>query len=137
VNLDAETLVALHEARTEEKRQALYYRSLAARAEEAGNADEAERLNGLVADEQHHLSRLSARLLELNERLVDLSAEVATIPAAGAWEDASRDREQAEIDRYERLLARPLDDHTAAMIRDFLEAERRHREVLGGKWMRA
>jgi rubrerythrin len=137
VRPSADALAALHEARAEEKRQALYYRSLAARAEDAGEADEAERLNGLVADEQHHLSRLSARLLELDERLADLSEERASQPAPGAWEEAARAREEAEVARYQRLLTLPLDEHTAEMLRGFLEAERRHREALGGKWMRA
>lgn len=133
----AAALAALHDARAAEKRQALYYRSLAARAEDAGDTDEAERLNGLVADEQHHLSRLSARLLELDERLADLSEAQAPAMPAGAWEEAARAREEEEVARYEHLLTLPLDEHTAQMLRDFLEAERRHREALGGKWMRA
>jgi rubrerythrin len=137
VILPAAALAALHRARAEEKRQALYYRGLAARAEDAGAAADAERLNGLVADEQHHFSRLSARLLELNERLEDLSATEVPAPAEGEWETEAKARENEEIARYERLLAMPLDEHTAEMLRGFLEAERQHREALGGKWMRA
>lgn len=137
MTLPAAALAALHDARAAEKRQALYYRALASRAEDAGEETEAERLNGLVADEQHHLSRLSARLLELDERLADLSAERAAVPAEGEWETAARAREEEEVARYERLLEMPLDEHTAEMLRGFLEVERRHREALGGKWMRA
>jgi rubrerythrin len=137
MTLSAASIAALHEARAGEKRQALFYRALASRAEDLGHHEEAERLNGLVADEQHHLSRLSARLLELGERLADLSAERAEAPAAREWEGEARAREAEEVRRYEQLLALPLDEHTAAMLRDFLEVERRHREALGGKWMRA
>src|SRR5690606_27127888 len=63
----------LHDARAAEKEQALFYRALAALAEERGDTALSERLNGLHADEQHHLSRLTARLVELNEPLADLS----------------------------------------------------------------
>lgn len=137
MTVSAAAFAALHEARAWEKQQALFYRALAARAEDAGNDDEAERLNGLVADEQHHLSRLSARLLELGERLADLSAEQAPPLAESDWEAAAREREAQEVERYERLLTLPLDEQTADMLREFLEVERRHRESLGGKWMKA
>jgi rubrerythrin len=128
---------ALHAARDEEKRQSLFYRALAAAAEAAGNEEQAERLNGLLADEQHHLSRLSARLLELGERLADLSVMKTPDVRYPGWEDTARSREAAEVDRYAALLEQPLDDATAAMVREFLEAERRHAAQLGGKWMPA
>jgi rubrerythrin len=130
-------LAALHEARAEEKRQALFYRALAAQAEDAGAVDDAERLNGLLADEQHHLSRLSARLLELGERLEDVARERAPEASYAGWEDAARVREDAEVARYERLLTSEWDEQTTAMLAAFLDVERRHREVLGGKWMNA
>lgn len=130
-------LAALHEARAEEKRQALFYRALAGQAEEAGAVEDAERLNGLLADEQHHLSRLSARLLELGEPLADLSSQRAPDAVYAGWEEVAREREQAEVARYTRLLRAAWDEHTAAMLAGFLEVERRHREVLGGKWTNA
>jgi rubrerythrin len=133
----AAAVQAMHAARAAEKEQALFYRALAAQAEEAGDAEAVERLNGLHADEQHHLSRLSARLVELGEALDDLSD--ATPPAAvlRSWEAKARDREHDEAARYETLLQLDLDARTARMIDEFLDAERRHASALGGKWMQA
>ena len=54
----------LEASRLREKAQTLFYRALAAQAIAAGDDDASERLNDLHADEQHHLSRLTARLLE-------------------------------------------------------------------------
>jgi rubrerythrin len=130
-------LAALHVARAAEKVQALYYRELAAQAEENGDDDLAERLNGLHADEQHHLSRLTARLVELGEAVADLSAATAPAAALADWERTARAREASEIRRYESLLQQPIDPHTRTMIEEFLEAERLHAEQLGGKWMDA
>lgn len=129
---------ALQRARVAEKEQALFYRALAARAEEVADIDAVERLNGLHADEQHHLSRLSARLLELGQPLVDLGDTPP--PAAGefeGWESEARARERAEVRQYELLLGLGPDARTAAMLRDFLVVERRHESVLGGKWTQA
>jgi rubrerythrin len=137
LNAAAGALAALHAARAEEKRQALFYRALAAQAEEAGAQEEAERLNGLLADEQHHLSRLSARLLELGEPLADLARERAPVIAYDGWEATARAREDAEVARYTHLLESTWDAQTKAMLTGFLQVERKHREVLGGKWTRA
>lgn len=128
---------ALHDARAAEKEQALFYRELAAQAEARGDRVLAERLNELHADEQHHLSRLTARLVELDEPLADLSA--APVPAADLddWEGAARARERDEIARYEMLLAQDLDPALREMIAAFLDAERGHARELGGKWMDA
>lgn len=131
------TLARLVEARAEEKLQALFYRGLAAQAEERGDDVLSERLNGLHADEQHHLSRLSARLVELEQSLEDLSEARAPVCDLDAWERVARRRERGEIERYSALLENPLDARTRAMIVDFLEAERRHELELGGKWMGA
>ncbi|MGH7506979.1 MAG: hypothetical protein ACRELX_15085, partial [Longimicrobiales bacterium] len=109
MTVDTEVRAALHGAREAEKLQSLFYRALAAAAEVAGNTDDAERLNGLLADEQHHLSRLSARLLELGERLADLSAARAPDARYPDWEDGARAREADEVARYTRLLECPLD----------------------------
>lgn len=128
---------ALHEARAAEKAQASYYRGLAARAEAAGIAELAERLNGLHADEQHHLSRLSARLVELGEALDQLSDIVPDVPSLEQWEADAKRRERAEVGRYEALLRLDPDERTAAMIRAFLDVERHHEVMLGGKWMQA
>ena len=130
-------LAELRAARAEERIQALFYRALASMAEVGDDATLAERLNGLHADEQHHLSRLSARLLELGEKLDDLGPP--SIPEVGieAWESHAREREEVEIDRYRSLLAQELDDATRAMLGEFLVAEQHHAESLGGKWMDA
>ena len=68
----------LEQARAAEKAQALFYRALAAEAEARGNERLSERLNELHADEQHHLSRLTARLLELGATPDDLSPQPET-----------------------------------------------------------
>lgn len=130
-------IVTLHEARAAEREQASYYRALAARAEVAGHADLAERLNGLHADEQHHLSRISARLVELGEPLEELGDIVPAVSSLERWEPEAKRRERGEVARYEALLGLDLDERTAAMIREFLDVERQHEVMLGGKWMRA
>jgi D-sedoheptulose 7-phosphate isomerase len=135
--LDADTVQLLHAARLEEKKQALFYRALAAAAEEIDDAALSERLNGLHADEQHHLSRLTVRLVELGEAVSDMGSERAPSVSLAGWEDVARARERQELERYDALLARALDDKTAHMIRQFADAERGHAELLGGKWMNA
>ncbi|HSK19768.1 MAG TPA: ferritin-like domain-containing protein [Longimicrobiales bacterium] len=127
----------LHEARLAEKRQALFYRALAAAAEEANAVDLSERMNGLHADEQHHLSRLTVRLVEFGEPVADLGAEPAPAVDLDSWEGVARASEEDEIERYEQLLAEALDERTRTMIEEFLTAERSHASVLGGKWMGA
>lgn len=131
------TLARLVEARAEEKLQALFYRGLAAQAEARGDDALSERLNGMHADEQHHLSRLSARLVELEQPLEDLSTVESPACDIDTWERVARRRERGEIERYGGLLENPLDARTRAMILEFLEAERRHEQELGGKWMGA
>jgi rubrerythrin len=131
------TIELLHAARAAEKRQALYYRALAAAAEEVNAVELSERLNGLHADEQHHLSRLTVRLVELNQPVASLDMEVAPAVQLDGWELDARRRETAEIERYTILLARELDPKTRAAVEQFIEAERRHEETLGGKWMGA
>lgn len=132
-----ETLMQLHHARAAERDQSLFYRALAAAAEEHEDSDLSERLNGLHADEQHHVSRLSARLLELGEQLEILPPP--SLPEVGLeeWEQLARERERVEIERYRALLAHELDEHTADMVREFLDAERQHEQLLGGKYMGA
>lgn len=127
----------LHEARLHEKRQALFYRALAAAAEDVGDAELSERLNGLHADEQHHLSRLTVRLVELGESVADLGDEEAPRVTLDDWESQARERERGEIARYEHLLEQDLDERTRAMLDEFVAAERSHLTTLGGKWMGA
>lgn len=134
--MNRQITAALHAARAAERQQAMYYRALAALAEAAGDAVGSERLNGLHADEQHHLSRLTARLLELGETLAPLD-ETAQPTGLADWEYAARLREQGEVIRYEKLLALDPDEQTARMLQEILVAERAHERELGGKWMDA
>lgn len=132
-----ELITALQQAREAEKKHALFYRALAAAAEERGNAALAERFNELHADEQHHLSRLTARLLELGAALPELSNAPSGADLEG-WEGAARLREEAEVSLYEAVLARAdLDMKTAALLRDIVNTERHHAAELGGKWTAA
>jgi rubrerythrin len=135
--MTAETVRRLHDARRAEKLQALFYRALAAAAEEAADSNLSERLNGLHADEQHHLSRLTVRLVELGEAVADLGGEAPPDVALHGWEAEARRREHDEIDRYAGLLDAGVDDRTRHMLTEFLDAERSHADALGGKWMGA
>jgi rubrerythrin len=123
-------------ARAAEKQQALFYRALASEAEDAGETDTAERLNGLHADEQHHFSRISARLMELGEDPPDVPARAPKTFHAhlASWEADAGIREQSEIQRYEKLLTLDLDAATRQLLDAILSTERHHAESLGGKW---
>jgi rubrerythrin len=127
----------LEASRAREKGQALFYRALAAQAVAAGDDDASERLNDLHADEQHHLSRLTARLLELGGRPHDLSAVPTPGGELAGWEAVARDRELEEVRWYEAAAELPLDAQTNAVVVEILESERHHAEVLRGKWMSA
>jgi rubrerythrin len=126
---------ALHEARALEKEQAQFYRVLSAQAEEHNHTEDIEALNGMLADEQHHLSRLSVRLVELGEELAPLSDEhMPSEVVYPNWHEVARIRERKEIARYEALLQQNLDAETAVVIRGLLETERQHEEHLSGKY---
>jgi rubrerythrin len=126
----------LQEGRRREREQALFYRILAGDAEVAGNQATAERLNELLADEQHHVSRLTARIIELGG--APLESEVAPdVPELGRWESVAREREGKEVTWYEAALARVEDTVTRAVLEEILESERHHRSELAGKWMSA
>jgi rubrerythrin len=130
-------LERLAEARRLEKAQTLFYRSLAAEAEDRGLASESERLNELHADEQHHLSRLTARVLELGGDPEDLRGGLGAVELDG-WEERARQREDQEIDFYQTLMDEGvLDEETRAVVEEIAESERQHRRHLGGKWMSA
>lgn len=127
---------ALAAARRAEKEQALFYRAQAARAEDAGNEADSEALNGLHADEQHHLSRLSVRLVELGATLEDLDS-VRVDGSTPDWRATARERERAEIALYEELGRLDLDEETMRLIQEILDVERVHERTLGGKHMPA
>ena len=124
-------------ARDAERDQIAFYRALAVEADRAGQEVVAERVNGLLADEQHHYSRLVARLMEME----GLGGGQPAAPLRGVgwtgWEEQARMRERGEIERYARLLKLDLDHATRTMIEEFLAVERRHEQELGGKWMGA
>jgi rubrerythrin len=132
----AEVVRRLEAARVREKAQTLFYRALAAAAEDAGRAEDAEVLNELHADEQHHLSRLTARVLELGGRPADLGAATRPdVPDLAAWTGVARGREEAEVSYYEALLDTfGADADTEAVLREILTTERLHHEHLRGKW---
>lgn len=135
--MNGDSLRLLRAARAAEKEQALFYRGLTGQAEDRGDAVLAERLNGLLADEQHHLSRLTARLLELGQVVDDLGDMAAPAASLDGWETVARERELVEVARYEALVAAQLDDETRGLIEDILSTERNHERELGGKWMMA
>ena len=126
----------LQEGRRRERAQALFYRFLAGDAEISGDAVASERLNGLLADEQHHVSRLTARLLELGERL-DETVDAPEVPALDAWEIVARCREEDEVRWYEEALEIIEDGPTSDVLREILASEVHHRDELDGKWMPA
>ena len=130
-------ITALQEARAAEKAQALFYRSLAAEAEERGDAPMSERFNELHADEQHHVSRLTARLLELGAALDDISVNLPSSARMDGWAAAASIREDGEVERYEQLLGEEMDAETRGLIEEILDTERHHAEELGGKWTTA
>lgn len=127
----------LETARRAEKEQALVYRSLAARAESAALTELAQRFHDLHADEQHHLSRLTARLLELRERPAELSATTSVSIPLDSWEEQVRRRELEEVGRYRGLLSADLDPVTRTLLEEILAVEENHLTELGGKWTMA
>lgn len=135
--MSEDTLRALAVCRQAEKEQALFYRSLASQAEEQGDESLSQRFHDLHADEQHHLSRLTARMVELGGQPPSLDG-VRTQPAGlEGWETLARRRERDEVRRYEILLAQELDASTRALVDQIVEVEKRHAEELGGKWTMA
>lgn len=125
---------ALQSSREAEKEQALFYRALAALAEESASAELSQRFHDLHADEQHHLSRLTARLLEMGHQPPDLSHVRAPAATLEGWAEVTRQREQVEIDRYASISQLDMDPQTRALIEEILQVERQHAAELGGKW---
>ena len=131
-------IAELEDARAAEKEQAHFYRTLAAEAEDRGDDAMSERFNELHADEQHHVSRLSARLLELGASLAELQQPDSSSARMDGWTAAASMREDDEVERYERLLqADGVDADTRALLQEILETERHHVTNLGGKWTTA
>jgi rubrerythrin len=135
--VDQSIIERLHDARRAEKEQALFYRALASRAEDDEDAQLAEDLNGLHADEQHHLSRITVRLVELDEVLRDLGDVTAPDGGYPDWKPRAREREQQEVERYRGFLERDLDAATRALMEEILTAEEHHAGALAGKYMNA
>lgn len=129
----------LIEARLREKAQTLFYRGLAAAAEEAGDAALVDVFNDLHADEQHHLSRLTARLLEMGVQPAPLhGSQAPTLPGLDAWRPVARARERDEVAFYEGLLTTTeLGADSRAVVEEIVQSERHHYEHLAGKWMSA
>jgi len=130
-------LTLLEESRRREKAQALFYRRLAARSGVSGQAALVDRFNDLHADEEHHLSRLTARVFELDGVPEEVSGGEEEIPALDAWEKAARAREEAEVEWYRRVLEEPMDPETKRVFQEILESEEHHARELAGKWMSA
>lgn len=120
-----------------EREQARWYRALSVLAEEAGNEEDIEALNGLVADEQHHLSRLKNRMVELGVEFHTDYTDSKDFTGYPDWKRAAREREREEIKRYEELLKEELDAETREIIKKILETERAHEQNLGGKYTEA
>ena len=128
----------LQDARRREKAMTLFYRALAAAAEDADRASDVERLNELHADEQHHLSRLTARILELGgtpEGLRDVPRPAVDLDR---WEVDAREREADEVAYYRAWMDDGIEDvETREVVAEILESEVHHHRDLGGKWMPA
>ena len=131
------SLRVLEESRAREKAQTTYYRALAAHAVSGADDEVTERLNDLHADEQHHLSRLTARLLELGHVPSDLSAHSVSGGELDGWEEEAREREAEEVRWYEAVTGLELDEATLVVLGEILASERHHLRDLRGKWMSA
>lgn len=135
--MSADQVALLESCRRAEKEQSLFYRRLASEAEQREDLAVAERLHDLHADEQHHLSRLTARLIELGHAPADLGDVTAESVEPSGWEPIARAREEEEIRRYQELSSAEIDEHTRALAEEILEVERNHARELGGKWTMA
>jgi rubrerythrin len=135
--MKAEVAELLEESRNREKGQTLFYRALAARAEEDGEAQAAERLNALLADEQHHLARLTARILESERSPLAHELPAPSRPSLEGWEEEAREREEGEVAWYREALGGAMDAQTRELLEEILASEEHHARELGGKWMSA
>ena len=106
-------------------------------AELAGDDTLSERFNALLADEQHHLSRLTARILELGGTPDEFGEPLPLPSTLEGWEESARLREEEEVSWYVEAMARGLDHKSGDILQEILDSERRHAQELGGKWMSA
>ncbi len=130
-------IALLEESRSREKEQALFYRLLAAEAGTSGSEGLADRFNDLHADEQHHVSRLTARIFEMSGTPAQAPRPSVSIPDLDAWEEEARSREEREVAWYREVLSKPLDDITRGIVEEILASEEHHARKLAGKWMSA
>ncbi len=135
--MNGELLNLLDESRRREKEQTLFYRGLAVLAEETGEEATAERLNGLHADEQHHLARLTARVLELDGEATRYAGSAELSDSLDGWEKLARAREAEEVAWYRKVLEAQMDDGTRMLMEEILESEVHHARELRGKWVSA
>lgn len=135
--MSGRVVTVLQEGRRREKEQTAFYRETASRAEAAGDSGAVERIQALLADEQHHLARLSARLLELGGTPSILSEVMPADFPLESWEREARSREKGEIDWYVARLKEDMDPATRRLMKEILDSERAHERELAGKWMSA
>jgi rubrerythrin len=132
-----EVLAALENSRQKEKDQTSFYRVLAVLAELAGDEALSERFNALLADEQHHLSRLTARMFELGGTPEKFEETISPPSTLEGWEAVAKAREDDEVSWYEHLMEKGGDPPSMEVFREILESEKRHARDLAGKWMSA
>jgi rubrerythrin len=130
-------LPILGASREREKEQTRFYRALAALAESAGDEALSERFNALLADEQHHLSRLTARILELGGSAGDPEGSLELPTTLEGWEEVARAREEVEVEWYRGLISEEVDPTSGRIFREILESEEQHARELAGKWISA
>lgn len=129
-----ELVSGIEALRRAKKGQTVFYRRLAVDAEDDGDEVTAQRLHELHADEQHHLSRLTARLVELGYVPAELAPPTTAAVGLDAWEPVARQREIETIERFEAFLESEPDATTHALVESIIDVDRHHRERLGGKW---
>lgn len=132
-----QTVALLESCRKRERMQTQFYRGLVALAQEAGDAGLSERFNELLADEQHHLSRVTARILELGGIPGTFQDPLPAAPSLEEWEKEASVREEEEVAWYSGALTKALDDRSKEILREILISEREHARALGGKWISA
>jgi rubrerythrin len=130
-------LTVLEGSRQREKHQTSFYRVLAVLAELAGDEALSERFNALLADEQHHLSRLTARILELGGTPGGFGDSILLPSTLKGWEGLARVREEEEVSWYAQVIEGGVDPQSRVILQEILDSEQRHAQELGGKWMSA
>jgi hypothetical protein len=147
-----ELVEALESLRALSKQQAALYRLLAGYAEDAGNPELAQRFHDLHADEQHHFSRLTARVLELGakpgrideDRLaggalgeIERSGIPFGVGIFAGWEELVRRLEEREMGDFRSFPLEKADGKTRVLIEEIIAVEAHQFAELGGKWTKA